>query len=121
MDKKELIDKINELNATEETLKNQLFDLREQQTERKKELANLFGWEAYGLKVGDKIQFQKRTLRKTETITIIIDSFNLWFRNFDEDTEPTIMGTRVLKDGSIGLKEESWYSVRQDGEFTKVE
>jgi len=120
MNKKELIDEIKALNATEEKLKEQIFDLHELQTQKRKELANLFGWEAYGLKVGDKIQFEKRTLRKTETITIIIDAFSIWFKNFEEDTEPTIRGTRVLKDGSIGSKEESWYSVRQDGEFVKV-
>jgi hypothetical protein len=121
MDTKKLIDNVRKLETKWEDLEQQKRNVRKEIKEIQKTLSDYWGFETYGLKIGDKIQWKEKTWRgKVNTITMIITEFSCRLYGDNEDKTPIITGTVILRNGQVGVKQESWYSEQQSGKFTKL-
>lgn len=112
MDTRKAIAEIFEIERQREELSEQEESLRKKEMKIRSDVAEYWGMQSYGLKVGDKIQWTEETWRKKKKIiTIVITEFNCYIRDVEdhEDKEPSIYGLRILKDGTAGKNSDSWY------------
>ena len=105
---------LNALTAQRRELQAQLHHLNVKIDEARRELSEENGWMKTGYKVDDEIEFTKRKYAgsKPETIRIIIRSFGIHIMDGQiSDAYPSITGVRILKNGQVGVKEETcWES-----------
>lgn len=112
---------IMELKNKYDALREQLELTHQQELELRRQYAEHLAEKYLGLKVGDVIEYVKKSWRKTETVRIQITHFSASLRDLEyEDKHPTVYGVRILKSGQIGSKEESIYS-HENIKWTKIE
>lgn len=117
MDKEFLKNRIAEIDKRLEQLEEERARLKDERNGCAEELSYIYAELAYGLKVGDRIRFEKKNFRKSEVITIQITEFGvnttsyLFGVDVDEmNKKPSIHGVRILKNGEVGTKKESWWA-----------
>lgn len=113
MDIKELYNKASEAHAEMKAAEVYLSQSRKSFHTALDEYSNAIAFQSYGLRIGDVIEWEKKTLRKTETVRIKITGFGAFFREDNEDyidMEPRITGTVIKRDGTLGTKQETYYS-----------
>lgn len=123
MDKEELKSRILENNKKRIEVEESLFDLRKEKNRLVFELSNIYGEKAYGLKIGDRIRVSKPRYQKPEISIIQITGFVIYV-SYDElkdehNKYPNIEGKRILKDGRLGIREETFY-IYEDTIIEKV-
>jgi hypothetical protein len=123
MNTQDVMKQILELENQQGILDEKKRALFNQEKKLRSELAAYWAWQTYGLRVGDRITWMERYGYRDGKIAITIEITKFSSRLYDdltEDTTPTINGVRILKDGTVGSKTDSWYSIDQNGKFTKV-
>lgn len=121
MEIKELREKVRDTRSDVRGAELYLSDAKKQYYAALAEYSNAVAMKVYGLKIGDVIEWNKKTFRKNEPVRIQITKFNCSVReDYDDDFDPTITGTVIKKDGTLGVKEETWWSY-QSIPFVKIE
>jgi len=112
VDTQNIIKEIQQIENQQDRLRDEIKRLHSISQSMRRDVAAYWGEKTYGLKVGDRISWVKKSWRgKTSTVTIEITYFQCYIRNPEdpEDMTPSIHGLRVLKDGTFGKNEDVWY------------
>jgi hypothetical protein len=121
MDTKKVLTEIKEIEEQLDALSEQRKTLREKFSSLAKDYSNYIGEKYTGLKIGDRINFTRKTWRRSENVTMQVTGFNAYIReDKTDDKGPTITGVRVLKSGEIGTRSENVY-FHENIKWTKVD
>lgn len=112
MDIKNELKEMQALEETEKNLKDQADECRSEIFKIRNNISVYLAEKHLNLKIGDVVQYTKKTWKKSEDVKIKITGFSAHIRSDSdyEDTHPVIIGVRIKKDGTQGEREERIYA-----------